>query len=47
MRRMPDGAMEQTCVDTVLSPIEIGNFLKEMWFVAHPQNLEKKYDIKR
>ncbi len=35
MSSMPNSAIEKSKVDTVLSPTEIGNFLKEMWFLTN------------
>ncbi len=49
MRCMPDSAIAQTDSDTVLSPVEIGGFLKAMWLIAHPPySVErKKHDVTR
>jgi two-component system chemotaxis response regulator CheB len=42
MRCMPDSALAQVDSDTILPPIEIGQFLKEMWLLAHPLDGRKR-----
>lgn len=44
MKWMPRSVLDRFEVDTVLSPIEIGNFLKDMWFLT---NQGRNYDKQR